>query len=251
MGYISDLNINGATQLIGTSLYGTCTTAASVITKDVVLPNFNKLITGITVHVKFTNSNSAESPCLNVNGTGSKVIYRYGITPAGNNAATSWNAGSVVSFTYDGKCWMLNDWINTDTHLITGVKGDAEKKYRTGEINITPANIGLGNVNNTSDADKPVSLAQANAIIAVQQQALNAYQAALESRPIIIDVPSSPNTQLTINNSYVTSKHIADNQYVTAGADVTVKTYDNGDVNIECTEGIPAFRLYLVLSRNL
>lgn len=42
---------------------------------------------------------------------------------------------------------------------IIGVKGDAESSYRTGNVNITAANIGLGNVNNTSDADKPVSTA--------------------------------------------------------------------------------------------
>lgn len=40
------------------------------------------------------------------------------------------------------------------------VKGNAESEYRTGEVNLTPENIGLGNVNNTSDADKPISTAQ-------------------------------------------------------------------------------------------
>lgn len=42
---------------------------------------------------------------------------------------------------------------------VTGVKGDAESTYRDGNVNITAANIGLANVNNTSDADKPVSTA--------------------------------------------------------------------------------------------
>lgn len=44
---------------------------------------------------------------------------------------------------------------------ITGVKGNAESSYRTGNVNITKANIGLGNVDNTSDANKPVSNATA------------------------------------------------------------------------------------------
>lgn len=39
---------------------------------------------------------------------------------------------------------------------ITGVKGSAETAYRTGQVNITPANIGLGNVNNTADSAKNV-----------------------------------------------------------------------------------------------
>lgn len=39
------------------------------------------------------------------------------------------------------------------------VKGNAESSYRTGNVNITPANIGLGNVNNTADANKSVNYA--------------------------------------------------------------------------------------------
>lgn len=42
---------------------------------------------------------------------------------------------------------------------LTGVKGDAESTYRTGNVNLTPANLGLGNVDNTSDASKPISTA--------------------------------------------------------------------------------------------
>ena len=39
-------------------------------------------------------------------------------------------------------------------NTITGVKGNAESSYRTGNVNITPTNIGLGNADNTSDATK-------------------------------------------------------------------------------------------------
>lgn len=42
---------------------------------------------------------------------------------------------------------------------VVGVKGNAESDYRRGNVNITPANIGLGNVNNTADADKSVKSA--------------------------------------------------------------------------------------------
>lgn len=45
---------------------------------------------------------------------------------------------------------------------VTGVKGNAETDYRNGNVNITPANIGLGNVDNTSDANKPISIAVEN-----------------------------------------------------------------------------------------
>lgn len=48
--------------------------------------------------------------------------------------------------------------------VVTGVKGDAEETYRKGQVNITKANVGLGNVDNTADADKPVSTAQKAAL---------------------------------------------------------------------------------------
>jgi len=47
---------------------------------------------------------------------------------------------------------------------VTGVKGSAESSYRTGQVNITKANIGLGNVDNTSDANKPISSATQTAL---------------------------------------------------------------------------------------
>lgn len=48
--------------------------------------------------------------------------------------------------------------------IFSRVKGNAETDYREGDINITPTNIGLGSVTNTSDKDKPVSTAQQKAI---------------------------------------------------------------------------------------
>ena len=42
------------------------------------------------------------------------------------------------------------------TPPVTGVKGNSESSYRTGNVNITASNIGLGSVNNTADAAKTV-----------------------------------------------------------------------------------------------
>lgn len=49
-------------------------------------------------------------------------------------------------------------------NTITGVKGDTESEYRVGNVNITKENIGLGNVDNTSDENKPISTAQQQAL---------------------------------------------------------------------------------------
>lgn len=53
---------------------------------------------------------------------------------------------------------------NAQVNTITGIKGDSESNYRVGNINITKANIGLENVNNTSDANKPISTATQTAL---------------------------------------------------------------------------------------
>lgn len=54
-----------------------------------------------------------------------------------------------------------NDLSNKPTiPAAVAVKGNAETAYRTGNVNITPANMGLGNVNNTADKDKSVAYAR-------------------------------------------------------------------------------------------
>lgn len=52
------------------------------------------------------------------------------------------------------------DYSTPTSSGVAGVKGSAESAYRTGNVNITPENIGLGNVDNTADADKEVRYAE-------------------------------------------------------------------------------------------
>lgn len=49
-------------------------------------------------------------------------------------------------------------------NTVTGVKGSNEAEYRTGNVSITKGNVGLGNVDNTADADKPISTAAQTAL---------------------------------------------------------------------------------------
>lgn len=116
MGYVGKVTAGGSTHLVASTLYGTCDTAAATAAKVVTCSDFNKLLTGVTIHVKFTNTNTATNPTLNVNSTGAKNIYRYGSTVPGTDYATSWYDGAIISFTYDGTSWIMNDWLNTDTN---------------------------------------------------------------------------------------------------------------------------------------
>jgi hypothetical protein len=99
-------NILGTEANIASTAYCTCATAKGTAAKVAYLQgvesNTFTLMTGITVHVKFTYENTASNPTLNVNGTGAKPIMRYGTTAASTSANTSWRAGAVVPLTYDG-----------------------------------------------------------------------------------------------------------------------------------------------------
>ena len=71
---------------------------------------------------------------------------------------TTLKSGCTYMFIYDGTNYQLIGDLNTN--IITGVKGGNESDFRTGNINITKAHIGLGSVDNTADADKKVAQAE-------------------------------------------------------------------------------------------
>lgn len=85
--------------------YGVSSTAAGTGDKTVTVDYSGTLalFTGLTVRVKFTNANTAATPTLNVNGTGAKAIKSYGTT-----AATTWVAGQIIEFVYDGTNWLFD-----------------------------------------------------------------------------------------------------------------------------------------------
>lgn len=100
-------------EIIRTAAYGSCTTAAGTAAKVAGLvgtafggPAFS-LAKGAKVSVYFTNSNTANNPTLNVENTGAKTIRLYGSTNAGTTEATSWKAGELVDFVYDGTYWRI------------------------------------------------------------------------------------------------------------------------------------------------
>ena len=111
MGYIGKVKAkNGVVHLVGSTLYGTCDTSDSVNLKVVVCPDFTNLITGVTIHIKFTYGHSNGNITLDVNDTGPIPVMLYGSSPASGATINSWPAGAVRSFTYDGTNWVMNDF---------------------------------------------------------------------------------------------------------------------------------------------
>lgn len=134
MGYLGVVKIDGTSHKVGSTLFGTCATEAATVAKVVTCSDFSELYSGVTIHVKFTYSNTAANPTLNINSKGAKPIYRYGTTAPGTTAETSWNAGAVISFTYDGSNFMMNDWVNTNTNTDTNVTQTATNTNANYEV---------------------------------------------------------------------------------------------------------------------
>ncbi|MGN0137549.1 MAG: hypothetical protein ACI381_02950, partial [Candidatus Methanomethylophilaceae archaeon] len=70
---IDGVSFNGSANI---THFGTCSTAAATVAKTVAITGFT-LATGARALIKFTVTNTAASPTLNINGTGAKAIqYR-------------------------------------------------------------------------------------------------------------------------------------------------------------------------------
>lgn len=90
--------------------YGTCSTAADTVEKVVTCTGF-ALVTGAKIDVKFTVTNTAANPTLNVNNTGAKPIYYRGSAILVSYLA----ANRTYSFRYNGTQYDLVGDLNTDT----------------------------------------------------------------------------------------------------------------------------------------
>lgn len=115
MSYISELQIDGGSIIpVGSSLYGECTSSVNAYAKVVTLTNFDTLIHGVTVHVKFNNGNNV--PLVNPSDNTQYLTLQVGSTNAQRisnpGGSINWSAGAVVSFTYDD---IAHNWIANDS----------------------------------------------------------------------------------------------------------------------------------------
>ena len=122
---IDGVSFNGSANI---THFGTCSTAAATAAKVVSCTGFT-LATGAIITVKFSATNTAANPTLNVNSTGAKAImYRGSAISAGYLAANR-----VYTFVYDGTDYELIGDINTDTNTTystgTATKAGITKLY--------------------------------------------------------------------------------------------------------------------------
>ena len=139
MGTVGKISIRDDTHLIASTAYATCSTAAGTSAKIATIQDSQSfsLFNGETVHVKFTYTNTAVLPTLNINGTGTYPMARYGNIAVGTTASTSWQEGAVITVTFDGECWQMNDFSesgNSTTYSLSG-----EVKSHTFTTTLTPS----------------------------------------------------------------------------------------------------------------
>ena len=90
--------------------YGTCSTAAATAEKAVALTGF-VLATGAVIRVKFTVTNTAANPTLNLNATGAKPVYYRGAAITAGTLA----ANRTYEFVYNGTQYELVGDVDTNT----------------------------------------------------------------------------------------------------------------------------------------
>lgn len=95
------------------------------------------------------NKNSISILPTRIAGDTNSVLERFDTVSATKLLADSVDVGNTLQV-HNDKLATIEQGAQVNT--VTGVKGNAESSYRTGNINITAANIGLGNVTNESKA---------------------------------------------------------------------------------------------------
>lgn len=108
---IDGVSFNGSASI---NHYASCSTAAATAEKTVTRTGFS-LGAGARIAVRFSNTNTASNPKLNVNGTGAKSIYYR------NSAITAsvLEANRIYEFVYDGNQYELVG----DVNVVKNVNG--------------------------------------------------------------------------------------------------------------------------------
>lgn len=89
-------------------MYATSSTAASTTAKTAAVERGTfSLVVGAKVSVRFTYTNTASAPTLNVGSTGAKNIKYINASGNVDTPTVWWLAGDVVTFVYDGTQWLM------------------------------------------------------------------------------------------------------------------------------------------------
>ncbi len=172
---IDGVSFNGSAAV---SHYGTCSTAAATAAKTVALTGFT-LVTGAVVFVRFTVTNTAANPTLNVNGTGAKAIqYRNAAVSAGYLAANR-----TYAFVYDGSSYELVGDVDTKLGISDAVNSTSSTTAASSKAAKTAYDKAVSAATSASTAQSTANSAKTAASNAqsTANSALSTAQAAQKS----------------------------------------------------------------------
>lgn len=164
--------------------YATSSTAASTKEKvATIIPETDdwELYNGAVITVKFTNANTNSAPTLNINSTGNKNIKTY----SGGNLSESeykWDAGSTMSFVYDGTNWRIQD----STELV---------RIKNAESSITQTATSIESIVSANDTyTKPDGTTATNTLKSLISQNTTAIEAKVDNNGVIAAINLSTET---------------------------------------------------------
>ena len=141
MSYINTINNADTNYLIaGVSNIIICSTSADTVTKTATAMDGFSLDSNLSFKIIFTNGNTASSPTLNLNDTGAKSLTT-------TTSDYTLVANMLYDCYYNGSSYVLDNTVTVHT------------ANTSNPHSVTKAQVGLGNCDNTADADKAVKSA--------------------------------------------------------------------------------------------
>lgn len=141
MSYINTINNDNTNYLIaGVSNIIVCSTSAATVAKTATAMDGFSLDSNLSFKIIFTNGNTASSPTLNLNSTGAKSLTT-------TTSDYTLVANMLYDCYYNGTSYVLDNTVTVHTASTSNPHS------------VTKSQVGLGNCDNTADANKAVSSA--------------------------------------------------------------------------------------------
>lgn len=195
------------------SAYGSAVTIPSAVTESTVSGwGFTKntgTITGVTGSNGLTGS-----------GTSGSVTISHA-APSTSPAKTT---SAVYPITIDKYGHILTAGSAVTIPAAVAVKGNAETSYRTGNVNLTPANIGAA----TSDHTHTTSLATSSGTSTITLAHGSKYQLTAGGTSVIFTMPADSNTDTKVTNTLATTTKYYVTGTTSASTNTGTQSFDSG-----------------------
>ena len=206
--YIGKVQIGSADPvLIGSTLYGICYTAANTALKDItanttspaitgdyVNTNYDNLIRGSTIHIKFINGNTVTS----------NAQLKVGTLTTAQDVVGNFTcpANTIISFTLDeNQHWVANDNVDTNTEYVFKTAYNASTNRVLGEADVGDA-AEKDVITSLSDSTTATDLPTANAVVQYVQTktaGLSGLTGAMHFRGSVDPLPTATDSNTFTN----------------------------------------------------